>query len=503
MPHLDLSLTAPFALDDVVVRVTLASGEDKPCVVRGGRLNRDFGARPVKIRLSAEPPPRGEAALALAPSIEPGAPTGDPADVVVLFERGWDVPADGRLALQILWGAHCHSEAAPTAPSDRRFASAEHMVCAELVGLDEAGAPLYVGGIKAPFINATPLPVGQNSLPFGNIVALGGDFYAHLDDAATGAFGWAWPEIEGLAGWLVGDYRAMTLAGDTREAVRVLLKAIDRDRDAHRNAAGEFVALALDTLERAYPARRYLALSSQNYCHFVCPAPGRGDGDNEALRLYRAYHARALDAARAARDQADAEAALLGAIAIDAFGCHFLTDLFASGHIRVPRRVLGERYGILRGSLYMSLRMHNEDNEAGLWCTTRLATTPRQMWRAFGDGKLRSEVASCHRQRVREAVRRSAEEVFRAYCGVAMPMDMRAEAILPVPLPPGTKPSATDQAPEGCTMSDHPANGWPMYTFARSRLLIERDGPPSVNRYRYVDDLLDVPEEEKGLVAER
>src|SRR5574341_807417 len=127
MPRLDLSLSAPFALDDVVVRVTLASGEDVPCVLRGGRLDREFGAGPVKIRLSVEPPPRSEAALALASPVQPGTPAGAPADAVELFEHGWEVPADGHLALQLLWGAHCHSEATPVVPSGRRFASGEHM----------------------------------------------------------------------------------------------------------------------------------------------------------------------------------------------------------------------------------------------------------------------------------------------------------------------------------------------------------------------------------------
>jgi len=55
MSRLDLTLTAPFALDDIVVRVTLEGGEEIPRVVQAGRLVGDFPARPIAIRLSNEP----------------------------------------------------------------------------------------------------------------------------------------------------------------------------------------------------------------------------------------------------------------------------------------------------------------------------------------------------------------------------------------------------------------------------------------------------------------
>ena len=492
MPRLDLSLTAPLALDDIVVRIGLEGGAEVPRVLRRGRLVEEFATRPITIRLSDEPAP-DHGRLALASLDDPGEPAGTIADIGVLFERGWSVPENGTLALQLIWGAHCHGEGPP---DDRRFASIEHMKCADLVGLDERGAKLSVLGITAPFTGSTGLPCGEKELTFAQIVALGGDFYAHFDDAAAAAFAWAWPEVRGLAGWLAGDYRATTLSSDARSATCLLLTVIERDRDEHRNVAGEFATLALDATAH-YPARRYLALSSQNSCHFACPELGR---ENPAHALYRAYHERALAEARAARSAVQAEVALLAALAVDAFGCHFLSDLFASGHLRVPRRVLSERYGILRGALRMSLRMHNEDNEAGLWCTTRLPMTPRQVWRTYGDGLLTLAAAECHLRQVQEAVRRSAEEVFRAYCGAEMKPHARADALLPQPLPPGESPVATDRPPTDCVMPAHAPNGWPMYAIAPSGRVVERDGPSAVNRYRYVDDVLDIPQEDQGMV---
>lgn len=354
MAHrLDVALTAPFGLDDIVAVVTLETGTTARVVLRGGRLGQDLPARPVRMQLTTEPPPPGEAPLSLAPLDRIGAPDGTPIDVLELFDVGVEIPASGRLVLQVAWGAHCHSDRLPDAPEGKRFASWEHVVCAEFVGLDRVAddgtaKPLTFNGITALFTRSTRLPVGRSTLTFGDIVCLGGDFYAHLDAAAAIDFPWAWPAVTGLKHWLAGDYRDTTLAGDDPGLVAELLGVIERDRDAHRGAAGEFAMLALDATRHHYPARRYLALSSQNYCHFVCTAPGRPDEANEALRLYRGYHARALAEARAARDAPDGESALLQALATDAFGCHFLSDLFATGHLRVPRRASARFCGTAR-----------------------------------------------------------------------------------------------------------------------------------------------------------
>jgi hypothetical protein len=503
MAHrLDVSLTAPFSIDDVVAVVTLETGTETSVVLRGGQISQDFPARAVKIRLTTEPPPPGEAPLALALPEKTGVPRGTPVDVLDLFDVGTAIPPNGRLVQQVSWGAHCHSDRLPDAPEGKRFASWEHVICAEFVGLDRVAddgtaRPLTFNGITAQFTKSTPLPLGRNTLTFGDVVCLGGDFYAHLDDTAAGAFSWAWPALTGLTGWIAGDYRRTTLAGDEPRLVAQLLEVIARDRDVRQGAAGEFTALALDTALHHYPARRYLALSSQNYCHFVCTTADRDDDSNEALRLYRVYHTRALAEARAARAASDSGSALLGALASDAFGCHFLTDLFATGHLRVPRRILGERYGILRGALYMTLTMHNEDNVEGLWCTTRRPTEPREVWRAYGDGMLRGEPARAHLRRVQEAVRRSAAEVFAAYCDAETKVDQRAEAVLPVPLSPGERPSIRDVLVDGSAGWSDVANHWPLYDIDSRGRIRRRIGERWENRYRHVEHVLNGREEER------
>jgi hypothetical protein len=490
MPYrLDVQLEAPFELDPLVLAAELEGGAVTLVHLKAGRAACELTAPVRRVRLLLEPKP-AERAAAL-PCAEAGpAPSvaAVPVEVETLFDPGVVVPTGGALRLEVRWGGACLAPD-PEQRDTRRFASWEHVLCAAAVGKDSAldgAAPLELNGVQAWFDAKTPLPVAQRS--FGEIVALGGDFYAHLDDAARASFDWAWPKLDGFAGWLAGrDYRATTLAGDSAKGVRDLLDAIARDREG-KNAVHDFLA----ALKGSFPAQRYLALASQNHCHFSCPEPGAGETTNPALRLYRGYHERALREAVEARDAAkhpDGQAAFLWALATEAFGCHFLTDLFATGHMRVPRRLLATAYGTLRGALAMSKTMHDEDNRLGLWVRRRLGEPgqPPVVWLAYGDSKLRSDEAEVHRHQVVEAVRRSAAEVFGAYCGVELPLLERAEAMIPVALPPGVPADPTSgnlSTPLALT-----PNHWPLYWFDASGRVLKRLGKPDQQDYALVEDL--------------
>lgn len=478
-------ITAPFSVGDVVASIHRDGADPVVVVLRDGEFSGEVTAAR-RIQLTIDPAPPGEAPLRVPGAETPAAPEGPVVDVETLFDEGYAIPENGRLTCQLLWGSHCHNERVSESTRERRFGSWEHMMCAEYVGMARVGeprSPLVVNGIRASFSSETLLPVGDKRLAFGEIVALGGDFYAHLDDAAARAFEWAWPSLEGFRGWLAntsGDYRRPTLAVDSVDEARYLLGIIVQDKDTSRGTAGEFAVLAFDTVLSNFPARRYLALASQNFCHFAAvPAPG-GANDVDALRLYRAYHMRALQEAAAAGETSDQAAALKRALVTDAFGCHFLTDLFASGHMRVPRRQLAERYGILRGSLKMSMAMHGEDNVRGLWCSTRGATAggPRVVWRAYGDGSLRKEEARVHLRQVQEAVRRSAAEVFAAYvAGVpAAVTPAPVQDILPALLGPGESPGLRDTLPDGSPLPDRDPNHWPLYLLTATGDLVRRSG---------------------------
>jgi hypothetical protein len=370
-------------------------------------------------------------------------------------------------------------------PEGRRFGSFEHQMCAELVGKAENLSDRFMaGGREMPLDSEREIPLGAHSLRFGDIVALAGDFYAHLDDDAAQKLPWAWPRLGGFAGWLTGDYREPPLATAAGAEPRDILRIVERDKDAKHGAAGELCILVQDSVKGEYPARRYLALASQNFCHFGSQPPdGKPDDDrNTALKLYREYHRRALTEAAAAGDD---EQGLLRALATDAFGCHFLTDLFASGHMRVPRRELGEKNGILRGALWRAHRMHKEDNQLGLWVAARgtVAAQRRLVWRAYGDGMLRSDEAQTHKRQVQEAVRRSAAEVFAASVGEAFPAEQTGEWLVPFPLCAGEGPRASDEVLGDADPAT--TNHYPMYWLLANGHIASRVGGPSEGAYRY------------------
>lgn len=487
---LSIAITAAFQLGDYTAHVEFEDAHRLPIVLRKGRYEepvaQDHG-RPVRLWLSDEPPPEGEAPLSLDDLDTPGQPSGPAVNIQQLYSTGVEIPEDGVLSLQLQWLAHCDADPVdPNQHEKTRFGSYEHTLCAEKIGLDAEGNPLNFNGLVADFDTNTRLDAGNIRLRFGEVIALAGDFYAHLDARAAADFSWAWPKVTGLTGWITGDYRATTLVGDSKENVQAILDVIDRDKNKVMSAIQEFGTAISDARASGYPARRYLALASQNHCHFASQPLGYGDHGNEALSIYRAYHRRALQQAESAGDLSNWNE-LHQALVVEAFACHFLTDLFASGHIRTPRRLLGERMGVITGGLINAMNMHGEDNKMGLWCTTRMATQPRVVWRAYGDGALCKLEAKIHLAQIQEAVRLSVAEVFARFCGATIPADQRAEDRVPVPLKPGELPGPFDRLPSGGDVKDGYAsiasNHYPMYIVLSDGALAQRSGSMWQNQY--------------------
>lgn len=168
-----------------------------------------------------------------------------------------------------------------------------------------------------------------------------------------------------------------------------------------------------------YPLGRFLALADVNFDHF---------GKN-ATAAYCAGHEAALRQAIAARGQETEEAqrkGLLRAYIMNACADHFLTDVFASGHLRVPRRELVQQIkGYKIGSL-LAKRMHDEDNRLGLTVKNKRGDS----WKTYGDGYFLNEENALGRRITREAVKLSAEEVWTAFETGEMPT-FRALDLLP------------------------------------------------------------------------
>ena len=141
----------------------------------------------------------------------------------------------------------------------------------------------------------------------------------------------------------------------------------------------------------------YLDLADSNFDHF----------DKQAAKTYFTAHEKALKIAASASSTDD----LRRAYFVDGFGAHFLSDLYASGHIRVPRYEISKH---CRSLLPVSLKakaMHDEDGNSGLDMVDGNGRT----WFAKGDKNYYTQANTQDRQRVVAALQQSVDQVFTAY----------------------------------------------------------------------------------------
>ncbi len=130
----------------------------------------------------------------------------------------------------------------------------------------------------------------------------------------------------------------------------------------------------------------YALLANENQDHFAPRCWAR----------YAQHHAEALQLAL------DKE--LDAALVRNAFADHFLTDAFASGHLRVPRDGLVGLTGALP-----TRKMHDEENVQGLW----VQSASGFVWRAYGDDHLGTNPV--HLTLTAYAVGLSLQRLFKAY----------------------------------------------------------------------------------------
>lgn len=152
----------------------------------------------------------------------------------------------------------------------------------------------------------------------------------------------------------------------------------------------------------------YLKLSAVNFDHF----------QPDSLIAYEIGHQVALDTALLAYQQringnsTNAEQLLELAYAQNAFASHFLSDSFASGHIRTPRRELEKQVklpSIL--NLLLANLMHDEDNRLGLNVVNEEGTA----WTVYGDNYLFIKEAELQRIILVHAMQRSANSIYETF----------------------------------------------------------------------------------------
>ena len=330
-----------------------------------------------------------------------------------------------------------------------RFEACEHEDLADNVKLHFYGRGCHPDSTNA---NVRPLNFikvklhGHNTrsgfpLTFGQISALAGDFYGipgqpitlvgeiELGEITDARKERAIAAFNTLGEWKVEDFKKI------KNTLLKNLEFINGERatiekDGKKKSTDTYGIIAYDGFEDAiyddYKANsnKHLfgysisdpkhalhlkALLENNYDHF----------QPYAKVTYEVFHALALEEARKAREghltPNDKNEILESAYALEAFGCHFLGDSFASGHMRTPRRELPKStFGETNGNILVNM-MHNEDNEHGLRVTSKKAQREGvAYWNAYGDAMLHHTKSSKNFKFAQRAVQLGVDEVFRA-----------------------------------------------------------------------------------------
>lgn len=242
-----------------------------------------------------------------------------------------------------------------------------------------------------------PLPNYPEGLLYEEIVALAGDFFGTFEELQKAKK----EDIDRILialrqqSDLYKKAYSSSLARGEEQA-----KAIEAGKDA---AYGTGMNLTLDQASSG----RYLDLAGgrENLSHFSDSDKGSPSALNNIER-YSAEHAKAIQAALAGRaDEARAR---------DGFAAHYLTDRFASGHLRAEVNALAPE----------RKRQHDRDNEQGLLVENERGDS----WMSYGDGSL--DASEKNLQIAQEAVRRSQEDIETALHGT-FPQLFRSNKLTP------------------------------------------------------------------------
>lgn len=258
----------------------------------------------------------------------------------------------------------------------KAFSSSEHRYLGDI----------HVKGLPENFTKFR-FPTGTE-LSFGEIIALSGDYFGlYLLPISLGAsdaikqerFMMAYQELK-----LCHPDKIYRVTNDiTNDEVKQ--KFLIRDINGH-----------------------VLMLAVHNIDHF---------GDYAMAAFEAGYDVAMQSAVKAASetDPAKRQEQLAYAYSLLAYACHFLTDRFASGHMRTPRMALDQMFSPELGAL-MTYFQHNEDGDRGLLVESASVESDEvKTWMAYGDGHLFENRNAEFRKRVMDAVQVVADELYQAF----------------------------------------------------------------------------------------
>jgi hypothetical protein len=276
------------------------------------------------------------------------------------------------------------------------------------------------------------LPNGL-ALTYGQIVALGGDFYGipeqPISEGATPPdriqrFANAFNSLAVLP---AANAEAKLILGVMQKEIAAVKQAILDGKQPHEayDALGDTLSEEWNKItgggsfvSALFPLGRYLKLAANNTDHFA----------EGALAAYIAGHTAAVQQAVLAKNSGD-EKLLEIAYAMNAFADHYLTDLFSAGHLRVPRKQLAAVVTPSDLGSLITRFMHDEDSKFGL----NVSNGNGDQWRAYGDKRYFDVIDSANRVQVNQAVQLSADEIFAAYLSGVAPSPSHFSALNKLP----------------------------------------------------------------------
>lgn len=300
------------------------------------------------------------------------------------------------------------------------FNSAEHIAAGNkvLLHLNEDSCAFDVGTAKlCPRLELS----NGLKLTYGDLVALGGDFYGIPETSIALGSSAAQQEQR-----FINAFNSLANDPASLQEAQIILKTIQWEGEQIKNGI----------IEGKTEAQVYAQINTQLNQSYNCETGGGcgkfwelkqgrylklGKGQSNvdhfgeyALLSYQAGHRVALMTAQAAyrAQSADKKQNLLQtAYAMNGFANHFLSDGFASGHMRMPRLALYNKATLKIVALLLTFYMHDEDNKKGLIVYNQRG----DRWKAFGDAYYWDQANAENRKILLEAMQASADEIFNAY----------------------------------------------------------------------------------------
>lgn len=306
------------------------------------------------------------------------------------------------------------------------FSSPEHVVLGDDV-------VLHLSETDLGHSNASlHLPNGL-FLSYGTILALG-DFYGTVGQPISLG---ATKTIQQAR--FLKAFEAFAVKADVSSELSKIIKTFQAERETIRAAMREHESekLIIDKIglkfEKEYSCitgggcsestwwmypGRSLMLANDNFDHFGTNAwttyqIGHDMAIAEAIKAYQEGSPRRLEIA----------------YAMNAFASHFLSDRFASGHMRTPRLQLAQHVPSTFVASLLSGLMHNEENYYGLHVHNNLGDE----WVAYGDKTYFFPKSKIHNAKQHTALQHSADAIFFAYQYGYAPEESYLADLIPYP----------------------------------------------------------------------